>query len=452
MSGSANLRAATATAVAAVLGIRRGKNASLDRVLKDPGYQPKEESDRARFRAWCYEVLRSYHRLDLMLAQLLDKPLRRRDLDIYALLLLAAMQLEDSDCPEHAIVSESVTAATRLRKPRMKGLVNAVLRSFIDRRDELIDTAMQSQVGMYSHPQWLIDQIKTDWPGDWQEILESNNKKAPMWIRVNRRKNTRAEYAAKLAEASVSVFTHDPPITPDAIMLELAVDVRKLPGFTDGCASVQDAAAQIAAHLLAAQPGMRVLDACAAPGGKTCHLLELADNNLDVHAVDINEVRLERVRENLDRLRLDASLINADVGEITDWWDGQSYQRILLDAPCSATGVIRRHPDIKVLRRASDIDAMVQRQKILLESLWPLLEKGGCMLYSSCSILRAENQSQIECFLKNQKDAELLPASDSLTTQSVERLRAAPADSGIQLLPGRVGVDGFFYALIKKLT
>jgi 16S rRNA (cytosine967-C5)-methyltransferase len=168
--------------------------------------------------------------------------------------------------------------------------------------------------------------------------------------------------------------------------------------------------------------------------------------------VEINETRLDRLRENLDRLRLDARLINADVSEIAAWWDGQSYQRILLDVPCSATGVIRRHPDIKVLRRASDIDALAHRQRILLESLWPLLEKGGCLLYSSCSILRAENQSQIECFLKNQKDAELLPASDSLTTQIEERLDAAPADSGLQLLPGRVGADGFFYALIKKLT
>ena len=450
MNGSADVRAVTATAVAAVLGIQPGKNASLDRVLRDPGYQPKADMNRARFRAWCYETLRCYHRLDRMLAQLLEKPLRRRDLDIYALLLLAAMQLEDPDCAEHAIVSESVTAAENLRKPRMKGLINAVLRRFIDRREELTEIAMRDLVGKYSHPQWLIDQIKTDWPRDWQEILESNNKKAPMWIRVNRRKNTREQYAARLAESSISVHANEAPIAADAIRLELAVDVGALPGFADGCVSVQDAAAQLAAHVLNAQPGMRVLDACAAPGGKTCHLLELANNNLDVQAVDKDRIRLQRVRENLDRLHLDARLIHADVGETAAWWDRRCYQRILLDVPCSATGVIRRHPDIKVLRRASDIDALAHRQRKLLESLWPLLEKGGYLLYSSCSILRAENQSQIECFLKNQKDAELLSASDSLTKQVEERLNAASTGPGLQLLPGRMGADGFFYALIGK--
>ncbi len=391
-------------------------------------------ADRALLQELAFGTLRFHPRLERQLAGLMQKPLKARDADVQALLLLGLYQLGHMRIPPHAAVSETVEAASALGKPWAKGLINGVLRNFLRQAP----VPAQDEVARYAHPAWLIGKLRKAWPQDWEAILEANNDRPPMTLRVNAQRTSRADYLARLAAQGIAAVAADH--APEAVVLTEPMDARALPGFAEGAVSVQDAAAQLAAGLMDLRPGQRVLDACAAPGGKTCHMLELQPD-LAMVAVDQEASRLERVTENLRRLQLAATLVCADAGAPARWWDGQPFDRILLDAPCSATGVIRRHPDIKALRRPDDIPALAQTQHAMLEALWPLLQRGGRLVYATCSVLPQENAAQIERFLAEHADAEAIP---------IETAWGRAAGVGRQVLPGESGMDGFFYACLRR--
>ncbi|HFE32048.1 MAG TPA: 16S rRNA (cytosine(967)-C(5))-methyltransferase RsmB, partial [Gammaproteobacteria bacterium] len=319
------------------------------------------------------------------------------------------------------------------------GLVNAVLRNFQRQAEELLAAADASEPGRWAHPQWLIDSVRTAWPDDWQRILTANNERAPMTLRVNVRQQSRDDYLQRLEQAGIDAeaTTH----SDGGIRLRSPCDVTQLPGFSEGAVSVQDEAAQLAAQLLDVRPGQRVLDVCAAPGGKTAHILERSDD-IALLAVDIEARRLQRVTDNLQRLGLQAEVREGDARRPDDWWDGRPFERILLDAPCSASGVIRRHPDIKLLRRPGDIETLLELQGEILRAIWPLLAPGGMLLYATCSVLPQENQQRVAAFLAEQPDAEGRP---------LEADWGRASGIGRQILPGGVAqMDGFYYACLHK--
>ncbi len=344
---------------------------------------------------------------------------------------------------EHTLVDQAVDAA-RQRAPQSAAFVNAVLRRFLRERDALVVAALRDPLARFNHPGWWIDQLKGDWPAQWQQILDADNQRPPMTLRVNARRGDAAGYVARLAQAGIEAEA----IGAQAVRLAQPRPVTQLPGFVEGDVSVQDAAAQRAAALLvgALEPGARVLDACAAPGGKTAHLLELAD--LDLLALDSDPARLTRVHETLARLGLVAKTVAADAGTPDAWWDGRPFDAILLDAPCSAAGIVRRHPDVRWLRRASDIPALAATQARLLDALWPLLAPGGRLLYCSCSVFKAEGQDQIDAFLQRQPGAALAasPASPGHLLPLPDNADEWPAHAI------SAAADGFFYALIEKTT
>ena len=430
-----NVRAIAAQVLARVLGEGR----SLAEALP-PALERVAPRDRGLLWELCHGVCRWQPEAQFLLDGLLDRPLDPRESTVRALLLTGLYQLHRSRIPDHAAVAETVAAARQLRKPWAAGLTNAVLRSFTRRRVELLTRAKTDAVARTAHPRWLLEWLQRDWPGDWPAIVAANNTRPPFTLRVNRLRGSRDEYRARLAAAGKIA---EPTVAaPFALTLTEPVEPTTLSGFADGWASVQDAAAQLAAPLLDTHPGMRVLDACAAPGGKTAHLLECAPD-LELTALDQEVERLERVRENLTRLRLAARLVAGDACQPRDWWDGVPYDRILLDAPCSATGVIRRHPDIKLLRRDTDIAALADRQQALLASLWPLLRPGGRLLYATCSLLRQENEQVVAAFLATRPEAR----EHRIATDWGRALA-----HGRQILPGEAGMDGFYYAMLVKPT
>ena len=386
---------------------------------------------RALLQDLCYGVLRHLGALDAMLALLLDKPLR--DERLRHLLRIALYQLEHTRAAPHAVVDHAVAACVALRAAPAKGLINAVLRGFLRRRAELRAACGRSDSGRYSYPQWWVEKMRTQHPAHFTAVLEAGNHHAPLTLRVNARRVTREAYLERLQAQGIvasSLETH-------AVVLEKPVPVEKLPGFMEGLVSVQDASAQRAAPLLDVRDGMRVLDACAAPGGKSAHLLELAD--IALTALDDDAQRLKRVTTNLDRLGLKATILCGDVRNPAAWWDGVSFDRILADVPCSASGVTRRHPDIKWLRRPSDIAKFVQTQEAVIDALWRLLAAGGKFLYVTCSVFREENHMQITRFLERHADAQL---------QSLPPSEFSPEHAG-QILPDAQH-DGFYYALLRK--
>lgn len=402
-------------------------------------FAPLPPERRALAQELCYGTLRWWHRLDAILGQLLDKPLRNKDTDVHCLLLCGLYQLEYMSIPAHAAVSETVAVTSALKKKWAKGLVNAVLRRYQREKAQLNQTLEGSPEAHYAHPKWLIDNVESSWPEQWQTILEANNQRPPMTLRVARNHQNRDTYQQELESAGIEAEPN--AHAPDALTLAKPQDVDALPGFTDGRVSVQDSAAQLAANLLEHQPGMRVLDACAAPGGKTGHILELC-SDIELIALDIDDKRLQRVAENMARLKLSATLVSGDAAEPDSWWDGKAFDRILLDAPCSATGVIRRHPDIKLLRRPEDIAKLVTLQSAILDAMWPLLKPGGMLVYATCSVLPQENSHQLEAFLARQPDAK---------EKKMNAEWGATAPVGRQILPNRDGMDGFYYACIEKL-
>lgn len=413
------------------------KGRSLSDVL--PEYQAKADmKDRALLQELCFGVLRYLPELEYATQQFIDKPLKGKQRVFHFLLLVGVYQLKHMRIPDHAALSETVDACKPLKNHHLKGLVNGVLRNFQRAQianPEGLTTDLPDAI-VFNHPSWFIKKVKSAYPEHWESILTANLAKPPMWLRVNQQHNTVKEYKEMLNEMDIDILEEES--RSGALLLSRPVDVHKLPQFVDGHSSVQDAAAQQAALLLAPQANEHILDCCAAPGGKTCHILEL-EPSVSMTALDIEEKRLLRVTENLERLNVTANLIANDATQPDLWWDGVQYDRILLDAPCSATGVIRRHPDIKWLRKADDIDQLQTLQQQILKNIWPLLKPGGTLLYATCSVLPQENDNQIKYFLAENTDAELIKINDSDAL-------------GWQILPSENNMDGFYYAkLIKAL-
>ncbi|NWD79602.1 16S rRNA (cytosine(967)-C(5))-methyltransferase RsmB [Pseudomonas reactans] len=431
-----NPRLAAAKALAAVLQGKASLNSSLPTQL-----DKVEDRDRGFTQDLAFGTARWQPRLSALATKLLQKPFKTADADVEALLLVGLYQLLYTRVPAHAAIGETVGCADKLKKPWAKALLNAVLRRAQRESEALLAELEHDPVVRTAHPRWLQKSLKAFWPEQWEAICAANNAHPPMILRVNRRHHSRDAYLQLLTEAGINA-------TPcvysvDGIVLEAATDVRSLPGFAEGWISVQDEAAQLAADLLDLAPGQRVLDACCAPGGKTCHILEVEKDLAGVVAVDLEAKRLVRVRENLARLGLSAELIAADGRDTATWWDGKPFQRILLDAPCSATGVIRRHPDIKLTRQPDDIAALAVLQGELLDAMWPTLEVGGILLYATCSTLPTENTEVIEAFLARTSGAREL---DLATTAGIKQ------PHGRQLLAQEGGHDGFYYAKLIKIA
>lgn len=429
-----NPRLAAARALAAVLAGKASLGSSLPPLL-----DKVDPRDRGLAQDLAFGTARWQPRLALIADRLLQKPLTDREVE--ALLLVGLYQLFHTRVPAHAAISETVGCADKLKKSSAKGLLNAVLRNAQREGEAIIASLDRDPVLHTAHPRWLQKALKAHWPEHWQAICAANNAHPPLILRVNRRHGSRDAYLDELRGAGFTAETC--PFSRDGIRLLQACDVTTLPGFADGRVSVQDEAAQLAADLLELAPGQRVLDACCAPGGKTCHLLE-AEPALDaVVAVDLEEKRLQCVRENLQRLGLEAKLIAADARRVEQWWDGQVFQRILLDAPCSATGVIRRHPDIKLTRTPEDISALARLQGELLDALWPTLAVGGILVYATCSTLPTENTEVIETFLARTSGAREIAIAGPFGLQQPH---------GRQLLAQENGHDGFYYAKLIKIA
>ncbi len=414
------------------LSLQRGSLASL----LTPETLAKAQSP-ALLQELCYGVCRWYPRLQFYLQHLLAKPLRNKDADVQSLLLLGLYQLLFMRTPDHACINECVASADMLGKSWAKGLINAVLREAQRRHTELQALAERDYSAWYAHPDWLLSRLKKDWPSQYRDILDGNNQRAPMTLRVNLRKATRAECLELLVHNGIAVTAGE--LGQLSLYLAQPMDTAVLPGFVDGLVSVQDESSQLVASLLPLSPGLRVLDACAAPGGKTCALLE-TEPSLQMLALDNEARRLPRIQQNLDRLGLHATVQCADITLAGAERFGR-FDRILLDVPCSATGVIRRHPDIKILRTAAEVETLVGKQRALIDAAWPLLEPGGYLLYSTCSLLKAENTEQVTYLRNTHHDAEHIP----LTITG-----AMACENGVQLLPKAGGTDGFFYALLRK--
>ncbi len=425
-------RANASRIIAEVLQHHRSLNGILSKALL-----LLTENERSLCQQICYGVLRWQPQLQAIADQLVKKPLKNKDSDIAALLLCGLYQLRNMRIPEHAALSETVNACKTMGKPWATGLINASLRNYLRNKTTIEEQAFQQNSARYAHPDWLINQYRHDWPENWQSILEANNQQPPMMLRVNQQLASRELYLSQLQQVNIAAEILSQ--TPEGILLEQPRDVHQLPDFSDGKVSVQDGAAQIVAALLNIKPGQRILDACAAPGGKTCHILETQPDN-EVIALDIDPLRLQSIKQNTDRLKLKASLVAADANDTTHWWDGQKFDRILIDAPCSGTGVIRRHPDIKALRRPQDIADLAEKQRLLLENLWPLLNTDGLLLYTTCSALKQENELQIMNFLQQHPEAQ---------EQIAINAPASRATVGYQRLPGDDSLDGFYYACLR---
>jgi 16S rRNA (cytosine967-C5)-methyltransferase len=408
----------------------------------EPEESVTDARDRAFARHLAYGVLRWLTALAWLASQLLKKPLRQKDQDIDRLILIGLFQLWKGDSAAHAAIHETAECARKVGKPWAVSVINAVLRRFQREQADWV-SKLAHQDEQYAHPAWMLKALKSDWPQEWRQIVEANNLPAPLWVRLNRNFDLE-ETIAGLLESGFTVERH--PVVPEALKISPAAPVGSLPGFDQGRFSVQDPAAQLAVGLLKLEPGHRVLDACAAPGGKTCHILE-AEPGAGVTAVDMSSARLAQVRENLDRLGFGINgrikLLAANAAVPGDWWDGTLFDRILLDAPCTTTGVIRRHPEIKWLRSPGQIGEAAKTQGLLLAQLWPLLKTGGILLYATCSVLMIENSAQIQQFVDLHPDAELL---------EINATWGHKLDYGRQVFPGEQDMDGFFYASLRKNT
>jgi len=433
----AHVRAVSAEVVDAVVGSGQSLDAAIrkneTRVLAN---------DRSLLRMLCYGALRHHWTLQEWIDQLVARPLRKRDRVINALLAVGLYQIVEMRIPDHAVVSQTVAAARQLRRPKLAGFVNACLRRFV--REGLSSKDPRSDESKWNHPDWLIKRFRADWPDDWEAILRANMERAPMWLRVNSSRSSAEQYRQRLRADGLAAELLS--AVPDAVRLEEPQAVDRLPGFAAGDASVQDAAAQVAARWLLPDVTGRVLDACAAPGGKSGHLLEIGGDGLSLVCVDSDESRTHIIAENLARIGRNATIIAADASKPKEWWDEKPFDAILVDAPCSASGVIRRHPDIKLLRRESDLTSLTALQRKLLEALWPTLAPGGTLIYATCSVLAAENDEVTVRFLADHSDA---IENDVLPNNNIRDLMRRKA-CGYQILPGSAGMDGFYYAALRK--
>ncbi|PVZ10567.1 MULTISPECIES: 16S rRNA (cytosine(967)-C(5))-methyltransferase RsmB [unclassified Pseudomonas] len=429
-------RLAAARALAAVLAGKASLGGSLP-----PQLAKVDPRDRGLAQDLAFGAARWEPALSLLIGKLMQKPFKANDLDLQALLLVGLYQLLHSRVPAHAAIGETVACADKLKKPWAKGLLNAVLRNAQRDGAQTLQDMNNDPVARTAYPRWLQKALKAAWPEHWEALCVASNAHPPMTLRVNVRHHQRDHYLRVLDQAGIAA--HPCAFSADGVTLAQACDVDQLPGFAEGWASVQDEAAQLAAGLLELKAGHRVLDACCAPGGKTCHLLEQEPGLAEVVGIDLEPKRLARVQDNLARLGLQATLIAADGRDTGAWWDGKPFQRILLDAPCSATGVIRRHPDIKLTRQPDDIPALAQLQGELLDALWKTLEVGGVLVYATCSVLPAENSENIAAFLARTPGAREL----ALTTGA-----GIAQPHGRQLLPQEGGHDGFYYAKLIKIA
>ena len=394
---------------------------SLTPVLESRLANLKEPAQRGLVQELSYGVLRWFSALDALAGELVSRPLKRKDRDLHMLVLVGLYQLRHLDLPDYAAINETVKVTDQLRKKWARGLVNGVLRRFQREQETLESQALADDAARLAHPEWLLERFREDWPQDWRAIADANNRRPPFTLRVNRRHGTREAYLAELRAAGMAADASD--IAENAITLQQAVGVNALPGFSEGRVSVQDGAAQLSAQLLDAGPGMERTDIG------------------EMVALDIDATRLQRVTANLARLGLRAQGLAGDGSRPDEWWDGVLFDRILLDAPCSATGVIRRHPDIKWLRQPGDIAGLTAMQGKLLDALWPLLAPGGMLLYATCSVLKAENSLQVEAFAERTPDAGIVEWKAD---------RGRHGKTGWQILPGENGMDGFFYAGLLK--
>jgi 16S rRNA (cytosine967-C5)-methyltransferase len=393
-----------------------------------------------------FGTVRWFFELDACLSLLLDRPDSRLDPEVRALILVGLYQLLHGETPDHAAVSETVEAARSLGRPRTAGLVNALLRRFQREREAIVGKAHGEPAARHAHPAWMLQAFEREWPQQWEAIAAAGNGEPPMWLRVNERRVTRDDYRARLLAAGQAAEPCD--FAPQALRLGEPCDVTSLPGFGDGDVSVQDAAAQLAPFFVAAGKGMRVLDACAAPGGKACHLLERTRDLAELVALDIDAERAKRIASNLARLGLEATVAVGNAASPGGWWDGRPFDRILLDVPCSGTGVIRRHPDIKLLRRPDDIPRFAAQQAALLGACYGMLAPGGRLVYSSCSILRAENADVVAAFLD--RTAAAADVTESARLLVPGRLPWQVAGPGSALPSGAADADGFYYACLEK--
>lgn len=429
---AANVRAQAAKVLSLVLD----KGHSLSDAL------PKAQAlvadkDQALLQEMCFGVLRHFPKYDAITNELLSKKLKGKQRVFHHLIIVGLYQLDKMRIPEHAAVAETVQATSSLKAPGLKGLVNACLRNFM-RSSEQLFAKTNNQVTEHCHPSWIIKRLKAAYPEDWQQILENNMQRSPMWLRVQTRNVSIETFCQNLDD--IGIEYSQPLINKASILLSSPKPVEKLPGFEQGWFVVQDAAAQQAGSLLAPVDGETILDACTAPGGKACHVLDLA--NCDLTATDLDETRLERVEQNLKRLQLKADVVAGDLSDKSFVDEFPNFDRILLDAPCSATGVIRRHPDIKWLRRNEDIEQLAQLQQQILHNLWQKLTPGGTLLYATCSIMPEENKLQMTQFLQQTDDAELIAINEGETIDN----------PGWQILPGQHNMDGFYYCRIGKIA
>jgi len=434
-----NTRLIATQVISGVLNDKR----SLNEVLPEGKAKCNNPQDAALVQAICFGVLRWYPTLCFISTQLLQKPIKQKDNELLYLLCVGLYQLRDMRIPDHAAISETVEAARLLNKPWATGLVNAVLRNY-QRQQETLQAAIQNNThaleALYAHPMWLIQALQKAWPNDWATILKANNEHPPLSIRINTQQISTDAYKTLLLQDNID-FTPIPH-TLSGFILEQAKDITLLPGFEKGYFSVQDGASQLVAPLLSLSPGLRVLDACSAPGGKAAHLLELEPRLKKMVALDISAERTKSIQENFHRLQLKATILTADATRPDTWWDGKLFDRILIDAPCSATGIIRRHPDIKYLRQPEDIKTLAKQQAKLLRALWPLLKPNGLLVYTTCSIMPEENTRILEIFLREHKETAL--------AQPFNMPIGLPQAVGQQILPGQNTCDGFYYALIQK--
>lgn len=431
-----NTRAIAALALAPVLQQKASLDSSIDDIFEKRTELSKQ--DQAFVRALCFGVCRHSFSLEAVLSKLLSKNIKSKDYDVKALLLVGIYQLWQMRVPDHAAINECVNATKKLKKLWAKNLANAVLRNFIRQKEGLI-AEVENGDARFEHPDWLLQKLRHSWPNHYESLMQSANIQAPLTLRVNESKTSRADYRNTLDEIGVPSELCD--FSAHGLRLENALDITSLPGFKEGMFSVQDEAAQLSVSLLQLESGQRVLDACCAPGGKTCHIAETQPDLTELVALDADAIRMKRVEENLQRLRVKATLKVANANSLEDWWEGEKFDRILLDAPCSATGVIRHHPDIKLLRRADDIPSLVKLQSQLLSSLWTCLKDGGLLLYATCSILPDENEKVIEAFVAEQANAIHLALDVPWGEQR---------PFGRQLFPTVNSHDGFYYSLLKK--
>lgn len=428
MKNTYNLRSIAAIAIGQVLDNGQSLSTVLPELQKNIS-----DKDKSLLQEICFGVLRYLPKLEWFISQLMEKPLTGKQRILHYLIMVGIYQLIYTRIPAHAALAETVNGAIALKRPQLKGLINGVLRSF-QRQQEQLEERSRNNNSQYLHPSWLLKRLQDAYPDEWQSIVEANNQRPPMWLRINSQHYSASDYQKLLREEGLESQRH--PVHPSALCLAEPTSVTKLPGFEDGWSTVQDVSAQGCAELLEPQDGENILDLCAAPGGKTTHILELAPK-AHVLAVDIDEHRLKRVKENLLRLKQHATVIQGDGTTPEQWAAGQQFDRILLDAPCSATGVIRRHPDIKWLRRDSDINELTELQAQILEAIWPYLKTGGTLVYSTCSVMPEENSLQVQKFLAKHPDARLNDGTSA----------------GLQILPSTTSGDGFFYArLVKKVN